>query len=399
MYMLQSNPPSPSWRKSGDSKRLPSQSRDGHVTTSQLPISPVRVERYLKPKQATQAVVVTAPSPRKERKLATSATKASADQPVDTTIPAEEPGSLRFSQLERRAFATMPQMEISAQPLSVDLSRHSQNNISLPGASDTQLYTNRRKVARLLTFSDSSPRNVDDTPLPQGEDSPLMLYSVDSLELSDTTSMTSTEMNRSSVISPRFYDGLPITLEELLSSSSDASASASPQQGEDGPGTPHLQGNPFVQVSAPLLSFTSPSSVSRRQKDKLEAYPHPLPPSSSIPLTPHGADTVVRPRSSPVLSYHSDYISSQATHGTPAIRLLRATNGVHGKTDLGTTHRPHLLQPGPSSPHVAMATNTRVQPVAMPPPNTALVHPNGFPSSGPDTKTLRLALQTSTSVC
>ena len=390
MYMLHSNPPSSSWSKSlGDSNTLPSQSRDGHVTTSQLPISPVRVERYLKPKQATQVVMVMAESPRKERKLVASATKASADQQVDTTISTEEPASLRFSQLERRAFASMPQMETSAQPLPVDLSSLSQN-ISLPGASGIQLYPNRRKVARLLTFSDPSLRDVDDTPLQRDEDSPLMLYSVDSLELSDTASTTSTEMNRSSVISPRFYDGLPITLDELLSSSSDASTSASPQQVEDGPGTPRIQGNRSLEVSAPLMPFSSPSSVSKWQKDKLEAYPHPLPPSSSIPLTPHGADTVVRPRSSPVLSYHSDYISSQATHGTPALRLLRATNGVRGQTDLGTTHRPHLLQPGLSSPRVAMATNTRVQPVAMPPHNTTLVHPNGFPSSGPDTKTLRL---------
>lgn len=380
MYTLHPNPPSPLWKQLADSNRLAPQSGDGHVTcTSQLPISPVRVERYLKPKQA---MMVTTASPRMERRVAASGAKASG-QPAHTAVLAEKSASLHFGQLGGHAFVPVPQTEISTQPVSADLSSQGQNT-SLSAARSTQMCTTSRKVARLLTFSDSSLRDVDDATLPQAKDSSHVLYSADSLELSDIASTASTEMNRSSVVSPRFYDGLPISLEELLSSSSDASASTSPQLGKEG------------AASAPVFSFTSPPPVRRWQEDDSKANPRPPPQLAAIPLSPHGADTIIRPRSSPVPSRRGDYISSQESHGTLSINSLQATGGVCGgrgemdeQTDITSSHRPRLLQPRLSTPRVAMATNTRVQPVAVPPSDTTQMLPNVFSSRGPDTKTLR----------
>ena len=395
MYTLHSNPPSPLWKKFGDSNLLLHQSHDSHVNfTSQLPITPVRVERCLKPKQS---VMVTIASPRKERKTALSSM--TADRPTGSAVLTDESASMRLSQLEEHTFATVPQTETSTQPLPLRISSDSQS-ASLPNASTFRPHTNsRRKVARLLTFSDSSLQGVEDAGnLSQDEDSTLVLYSKDSLELSDAASVTSTEISRSGMVSPRFYGGLPISLEELLSSSSsDASASASPQQEKD------LQGRLPLEASAPLLSSTAPSSVSQWQNNEPEPYTHPPPPHlAPVPLTPRRADTIIRPRASPVFSRHSNFISSQAMHSTPAISPLRGTSGLCGRrgevdtpSDSLSAHRALLLQPGsPSYSRVAMATNTRAQPVAMPPPNTTLSRPNSFPSRVTDTRMLRLVGQT-----
>lgn len=397
MYMLHSNTPSPLWKKFGDSNPLLHQSRDSHVdSTSQLPITPVRVERCLKPKQA---VIVTIASPRKERKAASLAI--TADQPADSAVLGDESASLRLSQSEERTFATVPQTETSTQPLPVSISSDSQS-ASLSNASNIQLYTNgRRKVARLLAFSDSSLQDMEDAQrLSQDEDSTLVLYSKDSLELSDAGSVTSTSISRSGMVSPRFYDGLPISLEELLSSSSsDASESASPQQEQD------LQRSLPPEASAPLLSSTAPPSVTQWQGNEPEPHTHPPPPHlTPVPLTHRRADTVIRPRASPVFSRHSNFISSQAMHSASAISPLRGTSRLCGRrgevdapSDSVSTHRA-LLRPGStSSSRVAMPTNTRAQPVAMPLPSTRLSRPNGFPPRVTDTRMLRLVKQTQAS--
>ena len=233
-----------------------------------------------------------------------SAVKASAGQLVGNASIADESSSLWLSKLEGHTSTSKPQKEPSALPQLVGLSSQSRGD-SLAGVSGTQLHAHSKKVARVLSFNDSSLRNVDGTLLTLAQDASLGLYSVDSLDQSDTTSMLSSEMNRSGVLSPRFYDGLPITLEELLSSSSESSSLASPQQpGKDGAATTPTQANPSITASSPLLSFGQSSSHSQQRQNKLEAHPHPLPPLAAIPLTPPG--TVIRPRSSPGLTCHSD---------------------------------------------------------------------------------------------